>query len=669
MNPAPEPQPVTRINGWALAVDKAPLFFSILLVFFVPFITQVDGMDSIYPKLALTQILVLMILAAWMLKVTWTSRMVWIQTNAFWPLVGLLAWLALTVIFSPYQSVGWQALAHWICFPLWYVLLTLLCYELWRAENILIVFLMGALGTALWALAQAFGLDSGAWSLIVKDQFGGRVTAGLGNPDFLAGYLLMVWPIALALYFRAVQPITKFLWVSLMLITFLALVFTSSKAGILSFYFSLLVYLIFFFQGSKGSDWFKKNKILLAAAVICVGAFFIGPTHKALTGLMDSANPSIQFREEVWKGTVEMIREHPWTGVGFGAFSAAFPSYRPISLMMSQTQRSYEVNHAHNWVLEWTAETGWAGLALLLAFWGYVLYQWWRLYKANAIPRALGAGAFALFAGVACDNLFDLNCYLPSTLVPLLFFAAMPVALSQRFLLLEGYPIRRKDVDLTAWKAVLLPAAMLIGALCVWDVNLVLHQQLADVLLKRANGLSMEKKWDQAIPLYQQVLDLDKDKIEARYFLGAAELDRAGEGDAEKALADLDKVVQTQPDYVLVHFKRAEALERLGRGEDSRNEMKKAIRLDPALIFQLEDYKKARALADSKKFNDALVIYQKLVFDYPTCVPALVDYGNCLVMTRKYPDADVYYKRALGLDPGNQEALKNSRQLEAVQRP
>ncbi len=117
MNPAPEPQPVTRINGWALAVDKAPLFFSILLVFFVPFITQVDGMDSIYPKLALTQILVLMILAAWMLKVTWTSRMVWIQTNAFWPLVGLLAWLALTVIFSPYQSVGWQALAHWILFP------------------------------------------------------------------------------------------------------------------------------------------------------------------------------------------------------------------------------------------------------------------------------------------------------------------------------------------------------------------------------------------------------------------------------------------------------------------------------------------------------------------------------------------------------------------------
>jgi tetratricopeptide (TPR) repeat protein len=107
-------------------------------------------------------------------------------------------------------------------------------------------------------------------------------------------------------------------------------------------------------------------------------------------------------------------------------------------------------------------------------------------------------------------------------------------------------------------------------------------------------------------------------------------------------------------------------LNRLNRLQESNAEMKKAVQLDPGLIIQLTDYKKARQLADVRRFKEALVIYRKLVLDYPTCVPALVDYANCLVMVKKISEAVSVYQRVLVLDPTNNEALNNLKAIGAT---
>ncbi|HEY5038246.1 MAG TPA: tetratricopeptide repeat protein, partial [bacterium] len=352
------------------------------------------------------------------------------------------------------------------------------------------------------------------------------------------------------------------------------------------------------------------------------------------------------------------------TGTGFGTFEAAYPSYRPLSLMMRQSQRSYEVDQAHNWVLEWAAETGLVGLALLIWFWVMILFQWWKLFSANAIPRALGAGVFAAFAGIAANNLFDVNSHLPTTLVPLLFLAAFPVALSNRFHHLEGFPIRISEFDLSKTSIYLLPVVVLVAASSIHQIKTSFENQLADIQLKNAMTLSQQKKWDEAIPVYDRVLQLDKNNVMAMYFRGSAYFDRGNPGDNEKALWDYWAVSSIQPDYVLIHFKKAQVLDRLGKPEESKKEMKRAISLDPQLIFQVGEFKKAGQLAAAGKFTDAFDIYQKMVFDYPTCVPLLVDEGSCWVRLKKYRPAIAVYKTALGLDPQNQEAHQN---LAAVQ--
>ncbi len=665
MNPessTPKTKTVFPQTGWRLALDRSSQFLSVVLLFTVPLITQLDGADPLFPKWAVSQVLVFLILGAWALRIAFTGELSWVYSKALVVLGFLIAWMILTDVLSPYSQIGFQNLSDFLVFPLWYILLTFTCTEIWRAENLLMVFLVSGLATAIWAVCQALGMGTGGWTAIVQTQFKGRVVGGLGNPEFLAGYLLMVWPMAMALLSRTEKLSMKVLWGAVVLFSLTALLWTGSKAGWVGLLAGVMVYILFIWKDKK----YKSFKWLTVLAAFVVISIWVSPMASRLKELANVKSDSIQFRKQVWQGTLRMFEARPWLGFGFGTFATAFPDYRPISLMMNQTEKSYEVNHAHNWILEWLAETGVIGFLLLLAFGFFVLAQWWKLYSVNAIPKPLAAGAFAAFAGVAVSNLFDLNGYLPSTLVPLLFLAALPVALSQRFYWMKGYIIRRKSLDVFDFKVYLLPLVALVMVLVFQQAANAFQRQAADIQLKGALTASGNGKWDEAISGYNRTLHLDPLNLEAKYFRGMSYADRATPGDTEKALADLEAVGKLSPDFVLIHYKKAKVLSSLGHMEESEAQMKRAIQLDPSLIAQLPLYQQARQWAGEKRFSNALPIYQKLVFDYPTCVPALVDYGNCLVMTGKSSEAIAVYQKALSFDPANEAAQYNLTRLQAL---
>jgi len=644
-----------------MALDKAPQFLSVLLVFSLPFITQLEGTDPIFPKWAVTQFLVYLMAGAWLLRIALDGKVSWVYSKALLALFALMVWLVASVLLSPYNTIGWLKLRDFLSYPLWYLLLTFTCVELWKAENLLITFLVAGLGTCLWAIGQALGWGDGEWVHISQTQFGGRVTAGLGNPEFLAGYLLMVWPLALALLLRAENWVSRSLWAFIVMASLVSLLWTGSKAGWLGFVVGLLIFAFFVLKDrqEKAYQWLGLLLVFLAFS------FFMTPMAPRLKELALAKSDSLHFRQTVWKGVVEMVKEHPLQGVGFGAFSAAYPAHRPISLMMNQTQRSYEVDHAHNWILEWAAETGLIGLGLLLTFWFFILAQWWKLYSANAIPKPLTAGIFAALGGVAIDNLFDVNSYLPSTIVPLLFLAAFPVALSQRFYRIPLYPIQYRVWDLSRVRVYLLPALVAFIALIFQQVGNAFVRQMVDVQLKKALTLSAGKKWEAALPLYDHILGLEPINIEARYFRGSALADEGKPEDLQKATWDFDYVTRLEPDYVLVHFKKARVFKALGRLDEAKAEMKQALQLDPLLVFQLDEYQAAQKLVDAKKYAEAIAVYQKLLLDYPTCIPAMVDEANCLVMLKRKPEAEDLYRQVLKLDPDSPEAQANLKAITA----
>jgi O-antigen ligase len=642
---------IKKVMGWQLALDRAPMFISVMLMFLVPLVTQPEAMDPICIKLVYCQILTFIMASVWMVRSLQSGRVTYVYTCALWPLAAIVLWTALSAMLSPCPEIAWHAWEQWVCFPLMYFVLTSVCLALWQAENLLIVWMVVGGISAVWGLLQSFGLSSGPWQVAVQTQFSDRAIAGMGNPDFFAGYLLLTWPLALALYLRAKQPITKIIWMLVTVISWAALFLTRSKAAILGLGFGLAIFLALFLSQTnedEGGKAQKKGVQFLIIVILLIGAY---PAFQLLKNLGVPANPSIHFREMLWPAVWKMSLAHPFTGVGWGVFTAAFPNYQPISLAMSQTEMNYEVNEAHNWVLSWLSQTGLVGLMLVLSFVLIVLFQWWKLYKAKAIPPALGAGAFAAFGGLALDNFFDINSALPSTLVPLLFLCALPVALSQRFYRLPGFPIQAREVSLEGKRTLWVTLALLVTALCFLQVWKGFETQWSQVQLKKGMRLSQVKKWDDALKSYDKSALLDPDNTMACYFRGSAYLDRGRTQDLTQALSDFTRVTSLEPDYLLVHFKKAQVLERL------------ALSLNPRLVEQLPAYNEAHDKVGKKDYSGALVIYQKLVFDYPTCIPALVDAANCLFLLGRKSDAQATYQAVLQLDPYNTQAKLNLSQL------
>jgi O-antigen ligase len=652
------------MKGWVLALERAPQFLSVLLIFILPFLTQWQGTDKLFPKWAITQLLVLLMLNTWIIRVALTRELTWVYSRAHLILLILMIWIGLTCFLSPYPQVGLLVMRDNGVYPLWYLLLSFTCVELWRAENLLIVLLISGLVTALWAISQALGMGNEPWETFAKTQFNGRAIAGMGNPDFLAGYLLLVWPLVLALLLRGKTTFSRIFWSFLLMADLFALLFTGSQTGYLGFFTGALVFAFFSLKDrlKEATPWLF---VLLGFLTL---SFFLPPMSGRLQELLNKKSEAFQFQEQVWAGTFDMVKKNPVYGVGYGAYASAFPAHRPALLSLHPREERDGVNHAYNWVLEWTAETGIVGLLLLLAFWFYVFAQWWKLYKSNAIPKVLAIGFFAAALGAAVDNLFETNSYEPFIGVPLLFLAAFPVALSQRFYRMEDFPIQLKELDLSKHKAFIWPLAIGITALVFLQIGNVFKRQEANILREKAAVSTQLGKWDEALDLYNQALKLDPSNFDTRYLQGSVYLDRNKEGDLEAALKDFNALNPVAPDYQLLHFKKYEVLNALKQTDAAKAELRRAVRLDPMLIYLLDDFKKARQLTAGSQLSEALIVYQGLILDYPTCVPMLIDYANCLALSQDYESAINLYRNVLALDPGNSKAADDLEKVREIVR-
>ena len=163
------------------------------------------------------------------------------------------------------------------------------------------------------------------------------------------------------------------------------------------------------------------------AMTIVVGVFWIGAE-----GLINRAAESIDSlkteadapgelfsRQEIWKDTWKMVRAHPLTGSGLGAYKTIFPNY-------ARHDGYYVVDYAHNDYLQALSDGG--IIAGILVLWFIVMLgrAVWRATQAEdplAAGLALGGGA-GLFA-LLVHSAFDFNLQIPSNALLFIFLSAM----------------------------------------------------------------------------------------------------------------------------------------------------------------------------------------------------------------------------------------------------
>jgi O-Antigen ligase len=109
-------------------------------------------------------------------------------------------------------------------------------------------------------------------------------------------------------------------------------------------------------------------------------------------------------RIRTWEATLAMIRDHPLVGVGIGNYRKVLDQYR-------ERYGSGSHSHAHNTLLQVTAENGLIGLAAYLSIWYFFFREMIRKANGTSDPFILGltVGTIGALAGFHVAGLFEYN--------------------------------------------------------------------------------------------------------------------------------------------------------------------------------------------------------------------------------------------------------------------
>jgi len=207
-----------------------------------------------------------------------------------------------------------------------------------------------------------FGIDISAMKWVDGNAFPElrkRVFSTWENPNILAGYLDVMLALAFGMFLKAKQKEKRIVLGACMLLLAACLAMTYARGA-------LLVAAVIFAGYGLLKDW----RILAAFVIVAAIAFAADPLlYERVTSVFTKIDTSSEMRIAFWEATVAMIQDHPFLGIGWGAYWMVYPEYdfylqgAPIKIV-----------HAHNFYLNYMAEIGIPGA---LAFFGYFFGSMW----------------------------------------------------------------------------------------------------------------------------------------------------------------------------------------------------------------------------------------------------------------------------------------------------
>jgi O-antigen ligase len=248
------------------------------------------------------------------------------------------------------------------------------------------------------------------------------------NRNDFAGFVELTLPVGVALMlFRGVHKDLIPLLTLLTVVPISAAVLSSSRGGIMSLAFEILLLFLLSIRRPSGSRKRRGSRAIaigMAALVAVVFVAWIG-AGRAIQRFSSLSNPEITLsrRASMDRGALRVFFAHPVKGCGLGALVDVFPLY----------DTDYDgriVDHVHDDYLEALAEAGILGGICGLSF-------LWLLYREGRknleaeqghFSRALHAAAIAAVGGLLLHSFVDFNLHIPAN--ALLFLLQVSVLAS-----------------------------------------------------------------------------------------------------------------------------------------------------------------------------------------------------------------------------------------------
>jgi len=279
-------------------------------------------------------------------------------------LIFFLLFLAVSII-SFRNSVSFNTSLHGITKLLKYLLVFLVCSEEVRdkkhVSRIIISICCGVCLAAIDALWQmAFGYDF-IHHINIQAAIGlPRPTAGFPNPNVFGIYMTAFTPLIFGLallYFKGKKRLFMFLPA---ILGATGIYLTLSRGAGLAIYSALLFLCL------------AGRKKLFAAGLIAILLIypFVMPENIKQWAREVKYNPQVLLYSEerisIQNNTINMIKHHPFIGVGVNTFSRNYGKYKTAEA--EKYAHTPDTIYAHNIYLQMAGETGLLGLGVFLLF-------------------------------------------------------------------------------------------------------------------------------------------------------------------------------------------------------------------------------------------------------------------------------------------------------------
>ncbi|MDR2615698.1 MAG: O-antigen ligase family protein, partial [Oscillospiraceae bacterium] len=275
-------------------------------------------------------------------------------------------------------------------------------------------YVRGATGASGW-------LDSEMFS-----DIGLRVYSTLGNPNVLAGYLLLAMPFAAALALTEKRGLSKLLFLGALGVMTLCMALTFARGGWVGLIVAAAVFLIML-----------DRRFILLGIIGLIALYFLLPDVivARLLSIGNLKDGSTSYRLYIWLGTLVMLRDFWFVGIGPGeaAFNKLYPLY---------SYNAVAAPHSHNLFLQIVCDSGIAALlafVIMLFSYARALASSVRTYAGDRTARLYSIAALASAAGFITQGMTDYSFY--NYRVTLVFWATigLGMALSRRDFASEGF--------------------------------------------------------------------------------------------------------------------------------------------------------------------------------------------------------------------------------------
>ncbi|MBI5874510.1 MAG: O-antigen ligase family protein [Deltaproteobacteria bacterium] len=278
--------------------------------------------------------------------------------------------------------------------------------------------------TTLILAVTAFSIYAIYQYITAGGNYNGRAHSVFVNPNSFSGYLLLIMPLLVGLYFSREK---HWKWLLIPIAIQYSALLASGKGGRWPLFVGAISFVIFFYrmifpkiaglyEGANTCNQLQaikqRLKPLLVVLTVATILFAIpmGLHNEASPSKIREAFPPMMERFKIWESTWEVIKENPVFGTGYFTFHNIYLKYKDSAFR--------DVNHffTHNDYLQLWSEVGIIGLGIFLAFLFFyfrdgirALFSDRLTLRDKYIVSGILLGAFIMLVHTSID--FDL--YIP----------------------------------------------------------------------------------------------------------------------------------------------------------------------------------------------------------------------------------------------------------------